>query len=73
MTMHVNAGRLKAYLDDELPPAEREQVQAHLEACEACRRQAQAAAERAAQTRTLLERLAPDRAPSARPAWPVPG
>jgi len=55
---HVNPERLTAYLDHELPPAERQEVVAHFAECAECRREM-----------TALRRLIADR--SKRLSWKI--
>ncbi|GAB4506214.1 MAG: hypothetical protein Kow00123_03520 [Anaerolineales bacterium] len=39
--MHIREGMLRAYLDEQVTPEEKRQVEAHLRACEACRERLQ--------------------------------
>lgn len=52
--MHLEEGQLKAYLDHELAPPEKQGVKEHLETCPQCQRQVQ---ELASQTQAVSQRL----------------
>jgi hypothetical protein len=68
---HPTEGTLLAYRDDELAPAERRRVEAHLEGCPACRARLDELAEQATQVSSLLAASHPgtlDR-PDPRRAW----
>jgi hypothetical protein len=54
MTPCIEEGLLQAYIDDELPSAERERVQAHLSGCPACTTRARELRATAAHIGTLL-------------------
>jgi hypothetical protein len=66
MTNCYDEGRLRAYLDGELPPLERAALAAHLAGCAACRDLLGRQRDLAAQVRSLLS--APPAAPDARAA-----
>jgi hypothetical protein len=68
---HPSEGTLFAYRDDELSPADRRRVDAHLEGCPACRSRLDELAAQAAQVSDLLavSRPGPLDQPEARRAW----
>lgn len=77
---HVDADRLSAYLDRQVAPAERGQIEAHLQACAACRSELESLRQTVALLHAL-PRVTPPRAltlseaqvgirrPQPRPAW----
>lgn len=60
--MHVTHADLRAYLDEELPTADRARTAAHLEGCPDCRVRLNGVAEQAARVQARLATLAPDMA-----------
>lgn len=68
---HPTEGTLFAYRDDELAPAERRRVEAHLEGCPACRARLDELATQAAQVSDLLGESGPGALdqPDPRRAW----
>ena len=55
---HVSDGELRAYYDHELSASEQAKVQGHLDACEACREQAEGLFARAEGVQSLFATLA---------------
>lgn len=66
--MHLEEGQLKAYLDHELAPAQREQISSHLETCPHCQQQVEALKQ---QSKGVGERLSAIRPSSAYASNPV--
>jgi hypothetical protein len=66
--MKCDTGLLRAYLDDALPPAQRDAVTGHLATCAACRTELAALRTRSAAIEGRLAALAPPTYPSADPA-----
>ena len=57
--MHVNRGTLRAYQDGEISPAVRQEVEAHLASCDACRRVAASLQRRSDRVQSRLSTLSP--------------
>jgi hypothetical protein len=66
--MKCDAGRLRAYLDDSLPPPERDAVASHLATCPACQEELSALQARSAAVGSRLAALTPTSYPAADPA-----